>query len=55
MFQGERGEVEGRCGGWGRLFMQRVEDAWNTLPEKMVEAGTLGTFKRHLERYTNRE
>ena len=35
--------------------MQSVVGAWNTLPEEVVEAGTLATFKRHLDGYMNRE
>ena len=30
-------------------------DAPNALPEEMVKAGTLTTFKRHLDGYMNRE
>ena len=34
---------------WGKFFMQRVVGAWNALPEVVMEAGTLATFKRHLD------
>ena len=36
------------------LFTQRVVYMWNELPEEVVEAGTLTTFKRHLERDTGK-
>jgi len=39
----------------GKPFTQRVVGAWNVLPEEAVEAGTLVTFKRHLDGYMNRE
>ena len=39
----------------GKFFTQRVVGAWNTLPEEVVEAGILATFKRHLDGYMNRE
>ena len=39
----------------GRFFTQKVVGAWNALPEEVVEAGTLATFKRQLNGYVNRE
>ena len=33
-----------------QLFTQRVVP-WNELPEKVVEAGIITTFKRYLDRY----
>ena len=39
----------------GKFFMQRMVGVWNVLPEDVVEAGTLETFKRHLVGYINRE
>ena len=39
----------------GRFFTQRVVNAWNALPEEVVEADSITTFKRHLDRYTNRQ
>jgi len=35
----------------GNLFMQRVVRTCNELPEKMVEAGSKATFKKHLDKY----
>ena len=40
---------------WGKLFAQRVVGSWNTLPEVVVEAGTLATFETHLDGYMNWE
>lgn len=34
----------------GNVFTQRVGHIWNKLPEEVFEAGTLITFKRHLDR-----
>ena len=33
----------------GQFFTQRVVGMWNALPSKVVEAGTLGLFKSHLD------
>ena len=35
----------------GKFFTQRVVSVWNGLPAKMVEADTIGSFKRLLDRY----
>ena len=35
----------------GNFFTQRVVRVWDELPEEVVEAGTITTFKRHLDRY----
>lgn len=37
------------------LFTQRMVHMWNELLEEVVEAGTLTTFKRHLDRYLDRK
>ena len=37
----------------GKFFTQRVVNAWNALPEEVVEADSITTFKRHLDRYMN--
>lgn len=34
----------------GNFFTHKVVDIWNELPEEMVEAGTITTFKIHLDR-----
>lgn len=34
----------------GNLFMKRVGGVWNELPEEEVEAGTIATFNKHLDR-----
>jgi len=52
--KGHRFKVSGgRCRGdvRGRFFTQRVVGAWNGLPLVIVEAETLGAFKRLLDRY----
>eukprot|EP00061_Rhincodon_typus_P014629 g41771.t1 len=36
---------------YGRLVSKRVVHVWNELPEKVEEAGTITTFKRHLDGY----
>jgi len=33
---------------------KRVVGAWNPLPGEVVEADTIMTFKRHLDKYMNR-
>ena len=33
------------------FFTQRVVRVWNELSEKMVEAGSIATFKKHLDKY----
>ena len=51
---GHRFEVLGsRYGGdvRGKFFMQGVVSAWNGLPAMVVEADTIGSFKRLLDRY----
>ena len=35
----------------GNFFTQKVVRIWNLLPEKVVEAGTIATFKKHLDKY----
>ena len=35
----------------GNFFTQRVVRIWNELPGKVVEAGTIETFKKHLHKY----
>ena len=37
----------------GKFFTQRMVNAWNTLPEEAVEADSIATFKRRLDRYMN--
>ena len=37
----------------GTYFTQRVLGAWNALPGRVVEAGTLGTFKTYLDSHMN--
>ena len=37
----------------GRYFTQRVVGAWNSLLREVVEADTVVTFKRRLDKYTN--
>ena len=39
----------------GRFFTQRVVNAWNMLLEVVVEADFITMFKRHLDRYMNRQ
>ena len=36
-----------------KFFAQRVMGAWNSLLEKVVESGTLATFKVYLDRHMN--
>ena len=36
-------------------FLHRLVGAWNALPEVVVAAGTLATFKRNLDGYTDEE
>ena len=35
----------------GAIFSQRVVSVWNELPEVVVEAGTILSFKKHLDNY----
>ena len=35
----------------GSFFTQRVVSVWNKLPEVVVEAGTILSFKKHLDSY----
>ena len=35
----------------GNFFTQRVVSVWNKLPEAVVEAGTILSFKKHLDSY----
>ena len=35
----------------GNYFTQRVVSVWNKLPEVVVEAGTILSFKKHLDSY----
>ena len=35
----------------GNFFTQRVTSVWNKLPEIVVEAGTILSFKKHLDSY----
>lgn len=37
----------------GNVFTQRVVNIWNELPEDLVAAVIITTFKRYLARYTN--
>lgn len=37
------------------MFIQRVASIWTELPEKLIEAGTVTTFQRHLDRYLNEQ
>ena len=55
--RGHRFKVRGEslkkmCGG---CFSRRVVGVWKTLPEEVVEAGTLATFNWYLDGYMNRE
>lgn len=38
-----------------RFPHRRAMHIWNELPEEVVEVGTIITFKRHLDRYTDRK
>eukprot|EP00061_Rhincodon_typus_P004079 g21690.t1 len=49
--RGERFEKNLR----GNFITQRVVRVWNELPEEVVEAITIATFKRHLDGYMNRK
>ena len=33
------------------MFSQRVVNLWNSLPQKAVEAGSLGVFKTEIDRF----
>ena len=35
----------------GAIFSQRVASVWNKLPEVVVEAGTILSFKKRLDSY----
>ena len=35
----------------GNLFTQRMVSGWNELPEVVAEAGTILSFKKHLDGY----
>ena len=35
----------------GNFFTQMVVSVWNELPEAVVEAGTILSFKKHLDSY----
>jgi len=35
----------------GSFFTQRVVSVWNELPEAVVEAGKILSFKKHLDSY----
>eukprot|EP00061_Rhincodon_typus_P000310 g11264.t1 len=37
------------------FFTQSVVHVWNELPEEIVEAGTITTFKRHVDGYMKRK
>eukprot|EP00061_Rhincodon_typus_P009187 g32475.t1 len=37
------------------FFTQRVVHVWNELPDEMVDADKVATFKRHLDKYLNRK
>ena len=39
----------------GKFFTQRMMNAWNALPEEVEEADSITMFKRHLDRYMNRQ
>ena len=45
--RGERYNLEVRR----RFFTQRVVGVWNALPSRVVEAGTLDSFKMQLDRH----
>ena len=38
----------------GNFFTQRVVHIWNELPEKVVEAGSIATFRKHLDKLGRR-
>ena len=38
----------------GNFFTQRVESVWNKLPEVVVEAGTILSFKKRLDSYMSK-
>lgn len=39
----------------GNVFTKMVVDMWKKLPKEVVEAGTIATFKRHLDTYVDRK
>ena len=56
--QGHRLKMRGRKfkrDARGKFFTQRMVNAWNALPEEVVEADSMTMFKRHLDRYMNRQ
>ena len=56
--RGHRFKVKGgkfKGGVRSEFLTQRVISAWNALPEELVEADTIAMFKRHLDRYVNRQ
>ena len=38
----------------GNFFKQRVVSVWNKLPEVVVEADTILSFKKHLDSYMDK-
>ena len=44
-----RGKIQ--KGPEGQFFQRVVREVWNKLPEGVVEAGTILSFKKHLDCY----